>query len=126
MKPLDRMLRAYDDSLGVTAAFNLNLLVRINRELEGNFDPLTFEHLARFNEATSSMEMHIRSKRQQTVHVGREPDASYVVAFAEGETIWTESCHKYSHDMVAELAAAAASECTRNGLTKNGRSPKPC
>ncbi len=104
MKPLDRMLTAYDDPLGVTAAFNLNLLARINRELNADFDPRAFEHVARFNDAAGSIEMHIRSKRRQVIHVMGD---AYSVAFAEGETIWTESCHKYSQQSITDLAALA-------------------
>jgi L-histidine N-alpha-methyltransferase len=104
MKPLERMLTAYDDPLGVTAAFNLNLLARINGELGGDFNPREFEHLARFNEGTSSIEMHIRSKRRQIVNVRRD---SYAVAFEDGETIWTESCHKYTLEAITELASSS-------------------
>jgi dimethylhistidine N-methyltransferase len=102
MKPVDQMLKAYDDPLGVTAAFNLNLLARINQELDADFDLRHFRHLAVFNEATGSVEMHIRSTREQTV---RFPRDGYSVTFRQGETIWTESCHKYTHESVGELAA---------------------
>lgn len=98
------MLKAYDDPLGVTAAFNLNLLVRINRELDGNFDLSQFGHMARFNEATSSVEMHIHSKTRQVVDIRRIP---CTVAFGDGESIWTETCHKYTRETIAELAAAS-------------------
>jgi dimethylhistidine N-methyltransferase len=104
VKPMSRMLAAYDDPLGVTAAFNLNLLARINHELEADFDPRAFEHQAGFNDATSSIEMHIRSKTKQQVHVKRE---GCTIQFDEGETIWTESCHKYTTASIAELAAAS-------------------
>lgn len=102
LKPLERMLPAYDDPLGITAAFNVNLLARINRELNGNFDLNAFAHEIRFNDATSSIEMHLRSKRRQTATFGDQR-----IAFEEGETIWTESCHKYTHDSIEELAAAS-------------------
>jgi dimethylhistidine N-methyltransferase len=102
LKPVDRLLAAYDDPAGVTAAFNMNLLGRINRQLGADFDLRSFEHVARFNQATSSVEMHLRSKRPQTVTV---PRAEFMARFTEGETIWTESSHKYS---VAELDAAAS------------------
>jgi dimethylhistidine N-methyltransferase len=103
LKPPERMLEAYDDPLGVTAAFNLNLLGRINRELDGDFDLRQFEHAARFNEATSSIEMHLRSKRRQVVHVRR---GGFAATFAAGETIWTESSHKYTRREIAELAVS--------------------
>ena len=102
MKPVDRMLSAYDDPLGVTAAFNLNLLARINQELGADFDLRGFAHSAPLNEAAGSIEMHIRSMRDQVVHFERE---GFSVAFREGETIWTESCHKYTRESISELAA---------------------
>jgi L-histidine Nalpha-methyltransferase len=101
IKHADLMLNAYNDSLGVTAAFNLNLLARINRELQANFDIRHFEHIARFNEATSSIEMHLVSKRRQRVHVGL---SGFEVQFEEGESIWTETCHKYTLPEIARLA----------------------
>jgi dimethylhistidine N-methyltransferase len=102
MKPVDRMVSAYDDPIGVTAAFNLNLLARINQEMGADFDLRGFEHWAPLNEAAGSIEMHIRSTREQTVHFQRE---GFSVAFREGETIWTESCHKYTRESISELAA---------------------
>jgi uncharacterized SAM-dependent methyltransferase len=95
------MIAAYDDPLGVTAAFNLNLLARINRELDGTFDLSRFEHLARFNQTTRSIEMHLRSKCAQSVMVG-----GVAVDFREGETIWTESSHKFNAVEIAEMARA--------------------
>ena len=103
VKPVERMIAAYDDPLGVTAAFNLNLLARINRELDGDFDLRQFEHVARFNEATRSIEMHLRSKRRQVVNVRR---GGFAATFAAGETIWTESSHKYTRREIAELAVS--------------------
>ncbi len=104
VKNVGVMLDAYDDRLGVTAAFNLNLLSRINRELGGDFDLRQFEHLARFNETTSSIEMHLLSKRRQLVSVRHSGIAT---TFEEGETIWTETCHKYTRPEITRLAAAA-------------------
>ena len=105
LKPLGRMLEAYDDPLGVTAAFNLNLLARINRELDGDFDLSQFEHVARFNRAARSIEMHLRSKRPQVVNIRR---GGFAVAFGAGETIWTESSHKYTRREIADLAVSCA------------------
>jgi dimethylhistidine N-methyltransferase len=104
LKVEERMIAAYDDPLGVTAAFNLNLLVRINRELGADFNPRQFAHEARFNSASSSIEMHIRSRRKQTIRIARD---GYRVTFEEGETIWTEGCHKHSPESIDELAAAS-------------------
>jgi L-histidine N-alpha-methyltransferase len=92
-KPIPQLLEAYDDPLGVTSAFNLNILARINRELRGNFVLRQFEHVARYNDEARSVEMHLLSTQEQTVHVGR---AGLRVTFSKGETIWTESSHKYS------------------------------
>lgn len=100
--------RAYDDARGVTAAFNLNLLTRINRELDGDFDLSTFEHRAVYDEVHGRVEMHLVSGCAQTVHVGGE-----TYDFDEGETIWTESSYKYSLDEFRALAEAAGFEVTR-------------
>jgi uncharacterized SAM-dependent methyltransferase len=86
----------------VTAAFNKNLLVRANAELGADFDLDAFEHLALWNEAESRMEMHLRSTRDQVVHIG---DAA--ISFAKGETIHTESSRKYTRASVIKLAEAA-------------------
>ena len=108
VKPLKQLLAAYDDTLGVTASFNLNLLARINRELEADFMIDQFKHVAKFNEKTSSVEMHLRSKRAQRVSI---PGADLTVTFAEGETIWTESSHKYSSSELYALAEGAGFRC---------------
>jgi len=100
-KPVPVLMAAYDDPLGVTAAFNLNLLARINRELGADFVLSQFAHAPRFNASTGSIEMHIRSRRAQRVRV---PRAEIEVEFGDGETIWTESCHKFS---LAEVGAIA-------------------
>jgi dimethylhistidine N-methyltransferase len=103
-----QMIAAYDDELGVTAAFNLNLLARINRELDADFDLSQFAHVARFNREVRSIEMHLRSKRKQTVTI---PGSELVVEFVEGETIWTESSHKYTTGEVSHLARNAGFRC---------------
>jgi L-histidine N-alpha-methyltransferase len=107
-KPLHQLLAAYDDSLGVTAAFNLNLLSRINRELEADFDLAQFEHEARFNSASRSIEMHLKSRTDQVVSI---PRAEISVRFAAQETIWTESTHKYSPHELLQMAMAAGFRC---------------
>jgi uncharacterized SAM-dependent methyltransferase len=107
-KSIPQLIQAYDDPLGVTAAFNLNLLVRINRELDADFDLKQFRHLARFNPETGSVEMHLQSLRKQTVMIHA---ADLEVAFEEGETIWTENSHKYTHDEIARLAETAGFQC---------------
>ncbi|HYW40124.1 MAG TPA: L-histidine N(alpha)-methyltransferase [Terriglobales bacterium] len=107
-KPSTRLLAAYDDELGVTAAFNLNLLARINRELDANFDLGQFSHEARINHEARSVEMHLRSNRRQTVSIAV---AGLDVEFREGETIWTESSHKYSTKEIFQMARAASFCC---------------
>jgi len=104
LKPVDALIPAYDDALGVTAAFNRNLLVRINRELGADFDLTQFEHQAIFNHRTHSMEMHLRSRIAQQVTIA---DAGTSFHFEKGETIWTESSHKYSQEGLRELARSS-------------------
>ncbi len=108
LKPSGQLLSAYDDELGVTAAFNLNLLARINRELDADFDLAQFEHVARINHQARSVEMHLRSICRQTVHI---PAAELCVEFLEGETIWTESSHKYTPNEVFHMAGTAGFRC---------------
>ncbi len=98
------LLPAYDDAQGVTAAFNLNVLHRINRELGGQFEPQSFEHLAFYNEAQGRIEMHLRSRRAQRVRIAR---IERVVSFGKDETIHTESSYKYSLDEVRDLGYQA-------------------
>ena len=107
-KPIPQLILAYDDPLGVTAAFNLNLLARINRELDANFDLDCFAHEARWNPQARSVEMHLRSKRKQKVTIS---EAGFSVQFAEGETIWTESSHKYSRYEMLQIAMATGFRC---------------
>lgn len=97
-----RLHAAYNDAQGVTAAFNLNLLTRINRELGGNFDLAAFEHHAFYDEAKGRIEMHLRSLRRQTVTV-----AGRGFEFDAGETIHTENSCKYSVLEFRQLAREA-------------------
>jgi L-histidine N-alpha-methyltransferase len=100
-KPEEIMIPAYDDPLGVTAAFNLNLLVRINRELGGTFDLAGFRHRARYDRERGRIEMHLESRREQTVAIRA---LGLEVPFAAGETIHTESSYKFRPGQIAELA----------------------
>ncbi|MCJ2021106.1 L-histidine N(alpha)-methyltransferase [Methylobacterium sp. E-065] len=93
---------AYDDAEGVTAAFNLNLLTRINRELGGGFDLDTFTHRAVFNPQASRIEMHLVARDAQDVAIGSD-----TFAFAAGETIHTESSYKYTVETFRALAERA-------------------
>jgi uncharacterized SAM-dependent methyltransferase len=101
LKPVQTLISAYDDAIGVTAAFNLNLLARINRELGADFDLQEFEHVAIFNAATHSIEMHLRSRVRQKIYIR---EASITVELEKNESIWTESSHKYSPDELVSLA----------------------
>ena len=93
---------AYNDALGVTAAFNLNVLARINRELGGNFDLRAFQHRAFYNEEIGRVEIYIESTREQTVQIA---ELNMEVKFAEGEQIHTENSYKYDLSDIAKLAA---------------------
>jgi L-histidine N-alpha-methyltransferase len=104
IKDRQMLIDAYADARGVTAAFNLNLLGRINRELDGGFELRRFAHEARFNERTSSIEMHLRAVGAQRVRIGA---LGSDVPFEDGETIWTETSHKYALADVEALARAA-------------------
>lgn len=107
-KSVSDLLLAYDDPAGVTAAFNLNLLARINRELDGDFDLASFEHEALYNPMHRRIEMHLRSTRQQSARIS---GASLNVTLESGETIWTESSHKYRCEEAAEMGARAGFHC---------------
>ncbi len=100
-KPAPQLLLAYDDPLGVTAAFNLNLLARLNRELDANFQLHQFRHVARYNYEERRIEMHLLSASEQTVAI---PGANFTVMLDRGETIWTESSHKYNLPEIIQMA----------------------
>jgi L-histidine N-alpha-methyltransferase len=104
VKPERDLLLAYDDPLGVTAAFNRNLLVRINRELNADFDVSAFRHHVVWNAEESRIEMHLVAERPQRVRI---PGASMEVTFDEGEAIWTESSYKYRPDQVVRMLELA-------------------
>lgn len=107
-KSVHDMLLAYDDPTGVTAAFNLNLLARINRELGGDFALRHFEHHVRYQEMDCRIEMHLRSTRRQTVSIRA---ADFTCTFREGETIWTEACHKFRVEEIPGLARRTGFLC---------------
>jgi dimethylhistidine N-methyltransferase len=90
---------AYNDAAGVTARFNLNLLTRINRELGGNVDVSRFRHFARYNHALARVEMHLESRVRQTIEV-----LGYPFQFDAGETIHTESSHKFTVETFSQQA----------------------
>lgn len=107
-KPLPQLLAAYDDPLGVTAAFNLNILARLNRELHADFELAAFRHEARYNTAQQRIEMHLRSTRDQVVTI---PAAGCRVHFLKDETIWTESSHKFRAEEIPVMAQRNGFRC---------------
>jgi L-histidine N-alpha-methyltransferase len=108
VKPAAQLIEAYDDPAGVTAAFNLNLLARVNRELDADFNLRRFRHEARYNESERRIEMHLRSESAQTVSIRA---ADLQIAFRQGETIWTESSHKFSLAEIESLARKTGFVC---------------
>jgi dimethylhistidine N-methyltransferase len=104
VKPEHELLLAYDDPLGVTAAFNRNLLVRINRELGGDFDVAAFAHQALWNPDESRIEMHLVAQSRQQVHVEA---ARLAFTMEPGEGIWTESSYKYHPEDIQGLVEPA-------------------
>ena len=117
-KPESVLVPAYDDALGVTASFNLNLLLRINRELGGGFELGAFRHRALWNREHGRIEAHLESLREQTVPIR---DLGLEVRFALGETIHTESSYKLDLGQVAELAEAGGFVLRRTWTDREGR-----
>ena len=104
MKDRDRLVAAYDDAQGVTAAFNLNVLDVLNRELRADFDPDAFDHVARFDEEGSFIEMRLRARESQEVVV---QGLEMTVRFDEGEELRTEISTKFEPGSFgAELSRA--------------------
>jgi dimethylhistidine N-methyltransferase len=109
------LIAAYDDPTGVTAAFNKNILARVNRELDGGFDLTQFQHLAIFNEAEARIEMHLESSCPQEVHIGA---LNRAVRFEPGETIWTESCHKFRAEEICALGIETGWQVKRQWIDR--------
>jgi dimethylhistidine N-methyltransferase len=118
VKPEPEILRAYGDPIGVTAAFNKNLLYRINRELGGDFDLEAFDHVPRWNGSASRVESHLVSRRDQLVTIGA---ADLVVPFANGENIWTESSYKYEPEGLAAMGRSAGFACSGQWIEPTAR-----
>ena len=113
VRPEAELLLAYDDPLGVTAAFNKNVLLRINAELGGDLDLGAFGHRAVWNAAASRVEMHLVSRRRQTARIAA---AGIEVSFAEGETIWTESSYKYTPEGITAMGSRVGLSCRTSGV----------
>lgn len=118
VKPERELLLAYDDPLGVTAAFNRNLLVRLNGELDGDFDLDAFRHRTVWNPSHSRIEMHLVSQRRQRVRIAR---AQLDFEMAEGESIWTESSYKYTPEGIVALLGGCGFEVTAQWIDANDR-----
>jgi len=103
-KPEAQLRAAYDDALGVTAAFNLNLLRRMNRELGADFELSLFQHQVRIDDTRRTVEMHLESLCDQTIHFA---EGGFVVTLCEGETIHTENSHKYDIGELDDLTSGA-------------------
>jgi dimethylhistidine N-methyltransferase len=109
-KENDVLLPAYNDALGVTAAFNLNLLVRINRELDGDFDLSKFEHRAIYNAELGRIEMHLFSREPQVVKLKA---LDLEVHFAKGESVHTENSYKFEIEALSHLASETNFQLTK-------------
>ncbi len=108
VKPEAALLSAYDDTAGVTAAFNKNVLCRINRELGGDFDLKRFDHVARWNTTDRRIEMHLRAREAMEVTI---PKAALRVRFQAGETIKTEDSYKYELSEIVAMAQRSGFVC---------------
>src|SRR5580698_7662512 len=109
-KPIPQLLSAYDDAAGVTAAFDKNLLARINRDLDADFDLSLFKHVARYDQSERRVEMHLQSKAWQRITIRK---AGFRFYLREGETIWTESSHKYNPQEVVQMGERTGYRCDR-------------
>ena len=118
VKPEKDLLLAYDDPIGVTAAFNRNLLARINTELLADFDPTGFDHRAVWNSEARRVEMHLVSRRNQRVRI---PRADCEVDFEKGETIWTESSYKYDAGEVVSIVERHGFRCHEQWIEAEAR-----
>ncbi len=118
VKPESVLLAAYDDPLGVTAAFNKNLLVRLNTELGANFVLEAFAHRALWNRTESRVEMHLESRRRQAVHI---PRAGLAFTLELGERIWTESSYKYEPAVLRSILSRAAFEPLEGWIDEDSR-----
>ncbi len=112
-KPKAKLIAAYDDALGVTAAFNKNVLSRLNREWRANFDLANFSHEVRYSESDRRIEMHLRAREAASVRIGA---LDLDIALAAGETIWTESSHRFNVDELRSWGEQAGFTCAAQWL----------
>jgi uncharacterized SAM-dependent methyltransferase len=119
-KSVEELKAAYDDAAGVTAAFNRNMLVRLNRDLGAEFDPESFAHRAVWNPIDSRMEMHLESREEQSIWIEA---LEMKVNFAAGERLHTENSYKYTAEQIAGMMALAGFPVERHWLA--GGEAKP-
>jgi L-histidine Nalpha-methyltransferase len=117
VKPVEILEAAYNDSQGVTAEFNRNILLVVNRELGGRFNPNAFEHIALYNHESERMEMHLRAERDLRVEVAA---INASLEFKKGETIRTEICRKFRRDAAQEMISEAGMRVNRWYSDPNG------
>lgn len=115
IKSESMLIPAYNDPAGVTREFELNILTRMNRELDANFDLDNFRYDARWNDHDARVEMHLEATTSHTVTVAGEH-----FEFAKGETLWNESSHKYDTDRIDALAQSAGLEVARSWTDAKG------
>jgi dimethylhistidine N-methyltransferase len=118
VKPEADLILAYDDPLGVTAAFNKNLLLRLNNEFNADFDLDGFAHRAVWNARASRVEMHLVSRRRQEVQIR---EARLRLTLEAGERIWTESSYKYESDTFCQLVEADGFACRQRWIEDEAR-----
>lgn len=118
VKPEAELLLAYGDPVGVTSAFNKNLLERINRELAGDFALAAFDHVPRWNAAAARVESHLVSRRDQIVNIA---DADLVLPLLAGESIWTESSYKYEPGGLVSMGESAGLACHGQWIEPSAR-----
>ena len=118
VKPEHELLLAYDDPLGVTAAFNKNLLVRINREMGGTFDITAFDHRALWNADESRVEMHLVSRKPQHIDI---PAAGLSLDLRAGDSIWTESSYKYDPSRFSDMLRRSGFAPARHWIDDEGQ-----
>lgn len=111
-----QILAAYNDSKGITASFNLNLLARINRELNGDFEIENFEHYASYDPETGACKSYLVSLKDQLVHIGN----AEVISFVRNEVIYMEISQKYALEDIETLASGAGFQCLHNFFDTNG------
>jgi dimethylhistidine N-methyltransferase len=112
-KTVSDLLAAYNDASGTTAAFNRNVLTRLNREIGADFKPEAFEHQARWSASESRIEMHLISRAAQQVHIpGNSAGHALTLRFALGESIHTENSYKFTSDRISDLLQSAGFERT--------------